>query len=177
MIELDHVLIAVTDLDAAGDTYLELVAAVDTAESAGSPFGRWVAAAPSGRPLGWAVRTQGLEVIAGRLGLAVTGGSRRREDGQVLRWRLAGMEQAVAHPALPFFIEWGDGTPLPGRTKADHQDGPLRIDHVQLTGDAARLESWLGAHHLPISVQPGAPAVTDVVLAGASGSIAIPGDG
>ena len=207
MIELDHVLIAVTDLDAAGrefearhglasvaggrhpgwgtanrivplgDTYLELVAAVDAAEAAGSPFGRWVAAAPSGRPLGWAVRTQGLDVIAGRLGLAVTTGSRRREDGQVLRWRLAGMEQAVAHPALPFFVEWGDGTPLPGRTKADHRDGPLRIDHVHLTGDAARLESWLGAHHLPITVQAGSPAVTGVVLAGASGSIAIPGAG
>ena len=154
MIELDHVLIAVTDLDAAGrefearhglasvaggrhpgwgtanrivplgDTYLELVAAVDTAEAAGSPFGRWVAAAPSGRPLGWAVRTQGLDVIAGRLGLAVTTGSRRREDGQVLRWRLAGMEQAVADAALPFFIEWGDGTPLPGRAEANHRDGP-----------------------------------------------------
>ena len=75
MIELDHVLIAVTDLDAAGrefeahhglssvaggrhpgwgtanrivplgDTYLELVAAVDAVEAAGNPFGRWVAAA------------------------------------------------------------------------------------------------------------------------------------
>ena len=87
------------------------------------------------------------------------------------------MEQAVAHPALPFFVEWGDGTPLPGRTKADHRDGPLRIDHVHLTGDAARLESWLGAHHLPITVQAGSPAVTGVVLGGASGSIAIPGAG
>jgi hypothetical protein len=115
-------------------------------------------------------------VIAGRLGLPVTTGSRRREDGQVLRWRLAGMEQAIAHPALPFFIEWGDGTPLPGRTEADHRDGPLRIDHVQLTGDADRLENWLGAHHLPITVQAGAPAVTGVVLAGASNRIAIPGN-
>jgi hypothetical protein len=206
VIELDHVLIAAADLDAVGrefeahydvstvaggrhpgwgtanrivplgDTYLELVAAVDTAEAAGSPFGRWVAAAPSGRPLGWAVRTQKLDVIAGRLGLPVTTGSRRREDGQVLRWRLAGMEQAVAHPALPFFIEWGDGTPLPGRTEADHRDGPLRIDQVQLTGDADRLENWLGAHRLPITVQAGAPAVTGIVLAGASNRIAIPDD-
>ena len=206
MIELDHVLIAVTDLDAAGrefearhglasvaggrhpgwgtanrivplgDTYLELVAAVDAAEAAGSPFGRWVAAAPSGRPLGWAVRTQGLDVIAGRLRLAVTTGSRRREDGQVLRWRLAGMEQAVADPALPFFIEWGDGTPLPGRAEADHQDGPWRIDQVQLTGDADRLEKWLGTHHLPITLQAGVAAVTGIVLAGASHRIAIPGD-
>lgn len=206
MIELDHVLIAVTDLDAAGrefearhglasvaggrhpgwgtanrivplgDTYLELVAAVDTAEAADSPFGRWVAAAPSGRPLGWAVRTQELDVIAVRLGLAVTTGSRRREDGQVLRWRLAGMEQAVAEAALPFFIEWGDGTPLPGRAQVDHRDGPLRIEQVRLAGDADRLESWLGAHHLPTTVQAGAPAVTGVVLAGASNRIAIPGD-
>jgi hypothetical protein len=115
-------------------------------------------------------------VIAGRLGLAVTTGSRRREDGRVLRWRLAGMEQAVAEAALPFFIEWGDGTPLPGLAEADHQDGSLRIEQVQLSGDAARLESWLGAHRLPITVQAGAPAVTGVVLAGASGSIAIAGD-
>ena len=52
-------------------------------------------------------------MIAGRLGLAVTTGSRRRDDGLVLQWRLAGMEQAIADPALPFFIEWTDGTPLP----------------------------------------------------------------
>jgi hypothetical protein len=123
------------------------------------------------------VRTQQLDVIAGRLGLAVTTGSRRRDDGRVLRWRLAGMEQAVAEPALPFFVEWGDGTPLPGRAETDHQDGPLRIEQVQLAGDADRLENWLGAHHFPITVQAGAPAVTGVVLAGASGSIAIPGAG
>ena len=185
MIELDHVLIAAADLDAAGrefearyglssvaggrhpgwgtanrivplgDTYLELVAAVEPDEAAGSPFGRWVAAAEPGRPLGWAVRTRKLDVIAGRLGLAVTTGSRRRDGGLVLRWRLAGMDQAIVDPALPFFIEWGDGTPLPGRTEAGHRDGPLRIDDVQLTGDADRLEDWLGGHRLPITVRTG----------------------
>ena len=80
-LELDHVLIAVADLAAAarelevrhglasveggrhpgwgtanrivplGDTYLELIAVVDEAEAAESPFGRWVAAAQPG-PLG-----------------------------------------------------------------------------------------------------------------------------
>ena len=35
----------------------------------------------------------------------------------MLRWRLAGMEQAIADPALPYFIEWGDATPLPGRRR------------------------------------------------------------
>jgi hypothetical protein len=206
VIELDHVLIAAADLNAVGrefhahyglssvagghhpgwgtanrivplgDTYLELVAVVEPDEAAGCHFGRWVAAAPSGRPLGWAVRTQKLDAIAGRLGLAVATGSRRRDDGLLLRWRLAGMEQAIADPALPFFIEWGDGTPLPGRAEADHQRGPLRIDQVRLTGDADRLEDWLGAHRLPITVRTGPPAVAGVVLAGASNRIAIPGD-
>jgi hypothetical protein len=207
VIELDHVLVAVSDLDAAGrqfearhglasiaggrhpgwgtgnrivplgDTYLELVASVDPDEAAESPFGRWIAAAPSGRPLGWAVRTRQLDAIAGRLGLAVTAGSRRREDGLELRWRLAGMEQAVGDPSLPFFIEWGEGTPLPGRLQADHRDGPLRLDQVQLVGDAHRLDNWLGAHNLPITVRAGTPAVSGVVLAGANGRLAIPGAG
>src|SRR4051794_22384701 len=96
VIELDHVLIAVTDLDAAGrefqsryglvsiaggrhpgwgtanrivplgDTYLELVAAVDAAEAAGSPFGRWVAAAPpAGRWAGPCARRSSTGLPAG----------------------------------------------------------------------------------------------------------------
>jgi hypothetical protein len=206
VIELDHVLIAAADLDAAGrefearyglasvaggrhpgwgtanrivplgDTYLELVAAVEPDEAAGSPFGRWVAAAKTGRPLGWAVRTRKLDVIAGRLGLPVSTGSRRRDDGLVLRWRLAGMDHAIDDPALPFFIEWGDETPLPGRTEAGHRGGPSRIGQVLLTGDADRLEDWLGAHSLPIAVQAGAPAIAGLVVVRESNRIAIPGD-
>jgi hypothetical protein len=86
------------------------------------------------------------------------------------------MEQAAADPSLPFFIEWGDGTPLPGRTRADHRAMQLRIDDVQLTGDADRLEDWLGAHRLPITVRTGPPAVIGVVLLSASDRTAIPGD-
>src|SRR3954453_2260656 len=80
VIELDHVLIAVTDLAAAGrefqsryglvsitggrhpgwgtanrivplgDTYLELIAVADEAAAAASPFGRWVARAAAAEP-------------------------------------------------------------------------------------------------------------------------------
>jgi hypothetical protein len=87
MIELDHVLIAVADLDAAaqevqdryglasveggrhqglgtanrivplGETYLELVAMVDDDEAAAGGFGSWVAGGDLPRLLGWCVRT------------------------------------------------------------------------------------------------------------------------
>jgi hypothetical protein len=204
-LELDHVLLAVSDLSAAaqeiearhglvsiegglhpgwgtanrivplGDSYLELVAVVDESEAAHSAFGRWVAGAHtrSAGPLGWAVRTERLDDVAGRLGLTVDAGARTARDGRAVRWRLAGVEHAAAEPSLPFFIEWGDGTTLPGRALAAHRAGAVRLASLRLEGDAARIAAWLGEHRLPITVRPGAPAVTAVVLAGDAGEITI----
>jgi hypothetical protein len=206
-LEIDHVLIAVADLAAAaqeiearhglasieggrhpgwgtanrivplGEAYLELVAVVDEAEAAQSPFGRWVAAAhpPPARPLGWAVRTQ-LDDLARRLNLTVAAGSRAGPSGQPVRWRLAGVEQASVEPSLPFFIEWGHGAPLPGRAPATHRAGAVQIAKLQLDGDADRLAAWLGAHHLPITVHPGTPAVASIILTGAAGEIVLDAD-
>jgi hypothetical protein len=207
--DLDHVLLAVTDLKAVaqelqarhglasieggrhpgwgtanrivplGEAYLELVAVVAEAEAAQSPFGSWVAAARAtgARPFGWAVRTGDIGAVARRLGLTVAEGSRAARDGRHLRWRLAGIEQAAAEPSLPFFIEWGPGTPLPGRATVGHAAGPVRIARLELDGDADRVATWLGAHELPISVRPGAPAVGRVVLGGAAGETVIEGPG
>lgn len=206
--ELDHVLIAVADLATAarhlearhglasieggrhpgwgtanrivplGETYLELVAVIDEAEAAQSPFGRWVAGAHPelAQTLGWAVRTHQLDDVARRLGLTVEAGSRAARGGRLQRWRLAGVEQAAAEPSLPFFIEWGQDTPLPGRAPATHRAGSVEIAELQLDGDADRLTAWLGAHRLPITVRPGLPAVTSVVLAGAAGEIVLDAD-
>ncbi len=187
VLELDHVVIAVSDLAAAaremearhglavieggrhpgwgtanrivplGETYLELAAVVDEAEAAQSAFGRWVAGVPPGL-LGWAVRTDRLDEVARRLGLTVQAGSRAGRDGRLVRWRVAGIEQAAAEPSLPFFIEWAHGTSLPGRA------GAVGIAELLLDGDADRLAAWLGGHRLPISVHDGAPAVAGIVL-------------
>jgi glyoxalase-like protein len=188
-LELDHVLIAVADLDAAarelearhglasveggrhpgsgtanrivplGDTYLELIAVVDRTEAAASAFGRWVADARPG-PLGWAVRTRDLDGVARQRDLAVNAGSRATPTGEVLRWRSAGIAEAAAEPPLPFFLEWAEGAPFPGRDPATS----ARIDRLELRGNADRLADWLGAHDLPIVVRPGQPALQAVVL-------------
>ena len=47
-------------------------------------------ATDSGRLIGWAVRTSGLDDVAGRLGLTVRNGSRVTPSGEELRWRSAG---------------------------------------------------------------------------------------
>jgi hypothetical protein len=132
-----------------------------------------VAAAAPDRPLGWAVRTDALDEVAERLGLCVREGSRAASDGGVLRWRLAGIEQAAAEPCLPFFIEWAPGTPLPGHAAAGHPAGAVTIARLELTGDRDRLAAWVGGHALPITVRPGAPAVSSIVLFGEAGEIVL----
>ena len=197
MLELDHVVIAAADLEAAavvleeryglrsldggrhpgwgtanrivplGAAYLELVAVVDDQEAAGSAFGRWVAAARL-EPLellGWAVRTEELDALAQRLDLDVIAGSRTRPDGGVLRWRLAGADQAAVHPELPFFVEWAPGTSLPGNAAATD----VQIARLRVAGDGARLAAWLGPNDLPVEVVAGPPRIAGLVLAGATG--------
>ena len=161
-----------------GEAYLELVAVVDEAEAAQSAFGRWVAAAhpPLLRLLGWAVRTHELDDFARRLDLTVAEGSRTDRNGQLVRWRVAGVEQATAEPSLPFFIEWGHGTPLPGRAPVTHRAGAVQIAALRLDGDADRLAAWLGTHRLPITVRPGTPAVASIVLSGAAGEVVLDND-
>ena len=183
MIELDHVVVAVADLASSyrglrsvaggrhdgwgtanrivplGDAYLELVTVVDPAEAETSAFGRWVAAAPPG-PLGWAVRTTELDATAARLGLPVAAGSRATAAGELLRWRVAGFEHAAAEPLLPFFLEWADDAPFPGRAAPPAG----RLAGLELRGDASRLDAWLGGARLPLTVRPGRPGIARVLV-------------
>jgi hypothetical protein len=135
-----------------GDAYFECVAVVDEAQARTDPFGRWVMTASHGDLLGWAVRGD-IDAISRRLDLPISDGSRQTADGRVLRWRLAGIEQAAAEPCLPFFIEWAPGTRLPG------DGGVARLTRLRLQGDAARIDGWLGEHDLPLEITPGAPGV------------------
>jgi len=192
-VELDHLLFAVDDLEASaaaieerygltsveggrhrgwgtenrivplGDAYIELVTVVDEQEAAASAFGTWVASARDDAPLGWAVRTDDLDAVTRRLRLTVTQGSRPLPGGRMLTWRLAGLEHAASDPSLPFFIEWSSDSLFPGRARP-----PLNVDRqvtrVELSGDPARIASWLGEHTLPIALRAGRPEVTAVAL-------------
>lgn len=134
-----------------GGSYLELMSIVDEAEAAESLFGRLV----GGRSgfLGWCVRTDDLDAVGARLGLEQALGARVRPDGVELRWRLAGVEQAIADPGLPFFIEW-DVPPEahPGRS------GPSQGELVAVASPAD-LTDWLGGANLPVEQGPGGVAI------------------
>jgi hypothetical protein len=136
--EIDHVVLAVRDLDAAagrlaaehgltalpggrhpgagtanrivplGSAYLELMAVVDADEAAASLFGRLVARRlERGEGFAaWCLRTDDLDALAAERGLEVVAASRLRPDGVELRWRLAGVAEAVRDPSQPFLIQW-----------------------------------------------------------------------
>ncbi len=157
-----------------GDSYLELIAVVDKAKAAESAFGRWVTSGIStARPLGWAVRTSHLDGLARRLDLTVHAGSRATPGGEQVRWRSAGLDQAVSEPSLPFFIEWEVQTQLPGKTAIHHRAGNARIVSLALDADPGRLAGWLGEHHLPIVVRAGMPAVTAIYISSDAGEIVL----
>jgi Glyoxalase-like domain len=130
-----------------GGGYLEVLAIVDPEEAATSTIGRAVAAAPEGL-FGWAVAVQDVPAHAERLGLEVTTIER---DG--LTARLAGVSEAMAEPWLPFFIQRDAGIADPG---AGADAGG--IAWIELTGDRARLDAWLGGGELPVRYAAGEAA-------------------
>jgi len=159
-----------------GDQYLELVAAVDEATALRNPFGRGILERAS-EGGGWftiAVATDGVDAVALRLHLDVVDGSRARPDGEVVRWRTAGLEDPRRDPWMPFFLTWDIPVELhPGRSRATHGVRAEGIAWVEVGGDAERLREWLGGEELPIRVIEGEPGLRRVGVASSGREIVI----
>ncbi|MGH3440797.1 MAG: VOC family protein, partial [Nitriliruptorales bacterium] len=158
-----------------GPDYLELMTIVDEAEAAASPLGQWVTdmSADGDRLAALCLRTDDLDAIADRLGLSPATMSRIREDGEVLRWRLAGLEAALTR-SLPFFIQWEiPDEAHPGRMEVSHTADPTGIAWIELGGDPDELIDRLGPHDLPIHLVGGAPGIHRLAVATAEGEVVL----
>ena len=140
-----------------GGGYLELLAVADPAEAAGSDLGRAVrdrVAATGDGLMGWAVAVDAIEPVAARLGTAISTIARCG-----LTARLTGVAEAVREPFLPFFIARDPGVPDPAGSGGGAGGIAGGIAWIEVAGDAARLERWLGGAELPVRVVEGAPDV------------------
>jgi len=159
-----------------GDQYLELVAALDEPVAAETAFGRGVLERAS-EGGGWftiAVATDEIESVASRLALDIGTGSRTRPDGEVVRWRMAGLEDPRREPWMPFFLTWDIPAELhPGRARAGHGVRAEGIGWVAVGGDAERLRDWLGGEELPIRVTDDEPGIHRVAISTPDGELAI----
>jgi hypothetical protein len=169
-VRIDHVIYATADLDAAearikdfgldvvpggrheglgthnrlvplGGAYLELLAVRDPEEAEGVGFGAALIERGEGL-LGWAAAVDDLAAVVDRLDLSVMTVSRQGMSAQV-----AGVDEAMRAPYLPFFIE----------RKGDR--GASRISYLEVGGDAKRLRTWLGGAELPVRSVDGPPRV------------------
>jgi hypothetical protein len=132
-----------------GGDYIELLAILDPAMAAASPVGRLVAEriARGDGWIGWGVAVADAAAEAERLGISQFA-VRRRGTAQ-----LAGLAEALAEPFLPFFIQREPGE-------------PGAIEGMDVSGDRARLDRWLGGAELPVDVVDGPPALLAVTVRG-----------
>lgn len=204
MLEIDHVIVAVSDLGAAaarferdhglssveggrhrglgtgnrivplGDSYVELMAVVDEDEAAGSPLAHWVRTTCAGgdRLGALCLRTDDAGSIAERLGTPALEMSRLKPDGTELRWKLAGLEQTLADPRLPFFIQWiADAADLPGATPVEHPSGARGIAWAEVACDERTLRDRIGGDMPDVRAVPGDGGVQRVGIATRDGTL------
>jgi hypothetical protein len=138
-----------------GDQYVELMAVADETVAAANPVGaqvlQWARERDGLRV--WCLAIDDIDVVAKRLELVASPWTRIRPDGTELRWRLAGVERAMADPSLPFFIQW-DIAPAdhPSRGAVEHTVQPDGIAWLEVGGDAAKLARWTDGADLPVRV-------------------------
>ena len=157
-----------------GSSYVEILGVVDAERATQSFVGTHLQqqVADGDRLIGWCLKAEDLDGTAARLGLNVSSGSRALPDGQILRWRSAGIEEAMTSRYLPFFISWDIPSELhPARMQTDHPVEPREIAAVAVGGDVTQLSKWLGGR-LPPTVRAigGPPAIHSVVITSGSGS-------
>ena len=203
-IELDHALIAVTDLADAGrnfaerfrlvsveggrhpgwgtanrivplgNSYLELIAVVDESEAAHSALGRWVAGCASE-----AGRPLGWAVRTSDLDRA----ARRVGVNPVEGSRVTPAGEIIRWRTVG--VEQAAEYPSlpffierePGMPFPGEASMPAAtLSTLEIQGCPDKLSAWLGDHSLPVRIADGSPGITRVILTSEDGEIVIAGD-
>ncbi|TDT29974.1 VOC family protein [Naumannella halotolerans] len=122
--------------------YVEVVEVLDHPAAESAPYGQIVRARSEagGGWMGWVVSVDDLSPFEERLGRPAVPGSRHLPDGRLLEWRQVGTKGTMADPQLPFFLKWvSEPSVLPSAL-----DSEIRLTQLDIAGDRARLEDWLG---------------------------------
>lgn len=126
----------------ATDRYLEIVEVLDHPAADKAPYGQAVRARSEagGGWLGWVVSVDDIKPYEERLGRESVEGSRTFPDGRRLVWRQLGVKGLQADPQLPYFVQWdAEESVLPRAL-----DGQIELIRMEIAGDRARVEDWLG---------------------------------
>lgn len=125
--------------------FIELFGVLDHEVAASNPIGSWLldATATRDRLVGLCIGAKHFDAELDRLGISATDGERRYADGTLVRWRQAGIVEAML-TGVPFFFDWSDTTHRLGLEAPGHQVEPRGISWVALGGDRGTMQRWTG---------------------------------
>jgi hypothetical protein len=138
-----------------GGQYLELLGVISPEQAGANEYGRSLlrATAEGDRLVRWSLRTDDIAAIAAGLGISVERRRRERPDGEVLTWKAAGLDLALADATLPFFMQWDRPEQYPGAMPAAHENGARGVTRLMVTPrDAVRFQSWTADADVPLQV-------------------------
>jgi catechol 2,3-dioxygenase-like lactoylglutathione lyase family enzyme len=190
-LRLDHVLVAVADLEAAaqwwraefglgsveggrfsdgvesrvipvgGEQYIELLTVFELTD-ASLPLRRVIDA--GGGCVDWAVSTARIEAVASRLGREIERGSLTLADGTTSSWSYVFAEPGSQ---LPFYVQYDSPERRPllweqRNAAANHERQPAGFAWLRTPSPSEKLAHWLGGADLPVHAGDGS-AVTFAV--------------
>ena len=160
-----------------GAQYIELLGVVLPEQAERSEYGRALIRATAGGDclVRWSLRTDAIEGVAARLGIGVERRQRKRPDGELLTWRAAGLDLALADATLPFFMQWDRDEQYPGVMAAAHPNGARRVTALAVTPrDPAGFRAWTESADAPLRlVEREEPGLWDVTVETDRGELTI----
>jgi Glyoxalase-like domain len=160
-----------------GTEYLELLGVVSIPQARESRYGRSLLRAieDGDRLVRWSLRTDAIDEVAARLGMAVERRSRLRPDGETLTWHAAGLDLALDDPTIPFFMQWDRQEQYPGAMRARHENGARRVSSLSLTpSDLDRFRDWTDGADAALCVERrGEPGLWSVTIETHDGELSL----
>ena len=154
--------------------YLEIIAP-DLQQNAAGELASMLKKLTEPRLVGWAAHPGDIQVFAADLAKAgiiaegPTPGSRKRPDGNVLRWKTLNLKDD-ANGLLPFFIEWSADSPHPS---ADAPSGCQLLRFELLTPEPAALAKTSAKVMLAAPIAKGSSPQLHAVISGPKGQLDI----
>ena len=153
--------------------YLEIIAPDPEQPGVKNPIASNLHSFAEPRLVGWAAHPGSVTAFAEKLraaGIAFEGptpGSRKRPDGQLLKWQIVSLSD-TASGLLPFFIEWGQDSVHPS---VDAPKGGALLRFSAETPEPEKLTATLKRLNLDLPVKKGEKARLHAVISGPKGNL------